>query len=970
MSSLLNRELKFIHSSSKVFLLLVFLLCSLSTQAQNPAYRNYDVRNGLPSSEVYNILQDSKGFIWFATDNGVARFDGLKMKVINAKDGLPDPVVFGLYEDKRKRIWFRTFSGATAYYDKGMVTKYPFNKKLIELVGNRIVSMISYDDDEGIIIATAINGNISKIDTRGTGYVFEQYENSLFAYVQRDSTVLVGYNGTSTSLTRFIIDGKQFNIELSERTQHSAVVGSVRLNNNVYIFINRDVFSYDGGNLRKVFQSRSPIISLSVDRRNRIWIGYLNNGVECFGDEQFKNSFKFNFLENRSVTKVLHDSEGGFWISTLDRGVYYIPNPEIKHYDFEPDSKISGVTKFKKQIVVGDYKGKLSVLDPRNGSLLFTTSLNYPVVSIYADEGSDYLFVSTLTATLVLNQSFQIVSSYPIANSIKSFYRDNLGALWGVSQGGVFKFDTVGHLLNRKQQNLWGRHIHVNHQRALFAGRSGLSRTDSSFQNFTPIEQFSDEKITGIHDLTDEMVLITTSGSGFYVEKHGRFRKYDSLLFNNIFSVSVVRDSTVYLGTEKGLSEISIQSLANEKPIIISLSESSGLKSNKINFITNENNAVWVFTDFGYAIMPMNLVTTVNKNPEFYVEDTEVNGHQLPANAEQVLSYYDNNIKLSYGFISFNNRTIRVQHKVTRNQIFWEESEPGILSLYSLKPGEYEIQIRYTVDGLNWQNASFPNTFVIKPPWWESLYFQIGSGIFVAMVASIVFYWRLTVFKKTKRHEEIIQTKARVEKERIAQDLHDNIGSRLTTVSLSLLTLSKNSANVSQVKSVYEMVNATIDELRDSIWAIDKEEISLAEFADKVSTMLWRYRQVNEKPECIVEIPTGVETVQLKPLQAISCFRIIQEAINNCFKHSNCSAVNVNINVVASDLHLSITDNGDGFDSLENFAAHHFGIRNMEKRAGQVNGKLDIESHPEKGTKIKLRMPLDYAETTKDAQFS
>src|SRR5688572_22085202 len=75
------------------------------------AVKNFSIAEGLPSTETYFVFQDNQGFIWIATDQGVARFDGYEMTVFRATDGLEDPVVFGISQDHRGRIWFRTYSG-------------------------------------------------------------------------------------------------------------------------------------------------------------------------------------------------------------------------------------------------------------------------------------------------------------------------------------------------------------------------------------------------------------------------------------------------------------------------------------------------------------------------------------------------------------------------------------------------------------------------------------------------------------------------------------------------------------------------------------------------------------------------------------------------------------------------------------------------------------------------------------------
>lgn len=107
-------------------------------KCQDLSFSNYSIREGLPSTEVYNVFQDSKGFIWFATDHGVVRFDGLEMKVFTVKDGLTDPVVFGFNEDEKQRIWFRTYSGRISYYKDGKIYSIPWNDELKDLFQNNI----------------------------------------------------------------------------------------------------------------------------------------------------------------------------------------------------------------------------------------------------------------------------------------------------------------------------------------------------------------------------------------------------------------------------------------------------------------------------------------------------------------------------------------------------------------------------------------------------------------------------------------------------------------------------------------------------------------------------------------------------------------------------------------------------------------------------------------------------------------
>src|ERR1700756_1860562 len=134
----LSKHIKFSFST---FLLSAFfcLAFSQSVYSQSPEYRNYTVKDGLPSTEVYYSMQDTKGFMWFATDKGVCRFDGYEFKTYTTLDGLADNTVFGCHEDYKGRIWFRSFSGKLSYFYNDSIYQLPANDSLSKLVKTSFV---------------------------------------------------------------------------------------------------------------------------------------------------------------------------------------------------------------------------------------------------------------------------------------------------------------------------------------------------------------------------------------------------------------------------------------------------------------------------------------------------------------------------------------------------------------------------------------------------------------------------------------------------------------------------------------------------------------------------------------------------------------------------------------------------------------------------------------------------------------
>src|SRR5436190_22007275 len=107
----------------KSMLVYISLLLSFQTAGQEYNYIHYDTRDGLASSTVYWICQDKKGYIWFATDNGLSKFDGKNFTNYTTEDGLTDNEVLLITSDSKERLWITPFNKTLCYYYKGKI--YP-----------------------------------------------------------------------------------------------------------------------------------------------------------------------------------------------------------------------------------------------------------------------------------------------------------------------------------------------------------------------------------------------------------------------------------------------------------------------------------------------------------------------------------------------------------------------------------------------------------------------------------------------------------------------------------------------------------------------------------------------------------------------------------------------------------------------------------------------------------------------------
>src|SRR5215467_13325724 len=131
--------------NTKLILLPVFLLIrTVSAFSQDYSYINYDTRDGLAGSVVYDAVQDKEGFMWFATENGLSRFDGKNFKTFTTKDGLPDNEILKLFVDSKGRLWIMPFRPSICYYYQGKI----FNSNNDSLLSRIRLSKYAFDIEE------------------------------------------------------------------------------------------------------------------------------------------------------------------------------------------------------------------------------------------------------------------------------------------------------------------------------------------------------------------------------------------------------------------------------------------------------------------------------------------------------------------------------------------------------------------------------------------------------------------------------------------------------------------------------------------------------------------------------------------------------------------------------------------------------------------------------------------------------
>ncbi|MCF6168298.1 7TM diverse intracellular signaling domain-containing protein [Lutibacter sp.] len=241
--------------------------------------------------------------------------------------------------------------------------------------------------------------------------------------------------------------------------------------------------------------------------------------------------------------------------------------------------------------------------------------------------------------------------------------------------------------------------------------------------------------------------------------------------------------------------------------------------------------------------------------------------------------------------------------------------------------------------------TAFQLTTSYNPLQWELVIFFEISVLTIAMAHN---YYLLV------KENLIYQNKIYNQRLKISRDLHDNIGSQLTFIISSIDNLkfiTKNSDEVvkNKLSEINQFTNNTISQLRDTIWAMNKNEISFEDFQGRVLAFIEKAKIATHGIKFNLN-STVSSPIFFSSIKGINIFRVIQEAINNAIKYANASEIIININEINNKLIIEIKDNGTGFN-LDTVELGN-GLKNMQHRIEEINGEITIYSVINKGTSI------------------
>ncbi len=947
------------------------LICCLpGAFAQTPAYRQYGVSNGLPSSEVYEVYEDKEGFVWFCTDNGLSKFNGSEFQNFHVKDGLTDPVVFGFQEDSEGKVWLRTFSGKICYLHNGKFESYKYNEVLAKLIEGGLLNFEYFSDTRELWFS--VRNVYGKIDSTGnlqTDTLFQTSENFGLNYIRvRDKGLSVlttmGRAANESRKETFTIDGKTFIIDpVASAHQTNRVLRKISWLGNLYFSIENSLVEYDGNDVKIVYNGKAPIISLTTDHSDNLWIGYFNGGAERFSDNGFTSSWRADFISDKSVTCIKQTKDGALWFSTLENGVYIVPNQTIQNYQLPTDAPIKTVgLAARDRVLVATKSGKVWIYDQQSKRPFRNPLVDGYVLTFHRDR-SDNIWLFSGSVLSIFNNNLDRIKQISDINAVDVHDTDD-GQVVALGTQRVHRFDNQLNLTETIRTPGLYREF-IKHDTAYFmAGRIGLHTCDHNFKNMRPVPEFEKYKISELMSLNDSTLLVTTIGNGLFFlnTRNWNALHYDetNFLANNIHAVLHLAPN-LWLVTEKGLVKTNIDSILANRPVFNYINGHSGLAQDIVYHLAAINDEIWAFSQDNFSVINQSFTRFTAPNLSFYIKEVSRNNIPVNTNSEMIFEPNENNVKISFGFISFTNNNIKLRYRLNEDEV-WSYTDDKVFQFASLASGKYNFLLQYTTDSNHWHDAFRPLSFEIKAPWYRRWF--VYPVAFLLLMATAFFYvkHRQAIYAEkneflriiNEHQQKLIQSEiATIERERnrIAKDLHDGVGTNLTAIKLSVRQLLIHHHDP-LADDVEEQFQLAIGDLKNIIY--DLSPPSLERYGLFVALKNYFYKTAKNLP-INIELKTFGTDVDNYNINII-VFRIIQELLSNSIKHSNAKNIVVHVNSFEDLLSIIYEDNGVGFtyDPVQS----GLGLDNVESRIRSLNGTLKFDSG-KFGVSYNIEIPLN-----------
>jgi len=967
----------------------------VSLQSQSLSYTSYTTKDGIPSNIITAIFQDSKGYLWIGTNNGLAKYDGAEFTIYSTLNGLSNNWITTIKENPFQpgSIWVGTIAGGVNKYQNGVFHSYKFGsnpdwnnvsgccidkKGVVWIVVKNGFLKISDDSikivsDEDSpknpdIIYSTKDGNIlcsegNHIFIHNPDYSswtkldLQLPKTSVITSIIQDSEGKIWF-GTSDKL---IIELYDLGIVRKEKTKYGIPYQLQDDGHGSLLIRDRDIF-FSISKEKLLYQKILPLPEnkempedvtspFLIDTEGNIWIGTWLKGLLKISDLSLYH-FKFYSTSKLSWTSI--DRQGNIWTGT-NGGVWEVYLNKENQWQKEFHRIID---------FAGDSKIYISSIDSQN-NLWLNLKGKTSVYKIINRE-----FSSSTLASANMKNLLHLINK----GTLLALYDDKQNRLWfSTAESGVGAVDLkTGKLIKfyTVEDGIPGvavRAIFQDSKNQIWMG--GWQQGISIFSNnplpslkrkITIADGLPDNMIRSIYEDDSGKMWIGTRHNGVVIIENElnksckNISMKDGLLSNSIWGIIEGPDNKMWLNTDVGIEEIDIRTLKvlpPKKEFLVSFDQSLSLGSYK--------SKLWCFSSneelFIYENQNRKRETIF---PPVVITNITVNGNDFSDAGLSDLSYTQNNITIKFTGLSFKEeQAVTYQYRLigTSDTNWTSPSNHRNISFASLAPGKYLFEVHaINSDGVRSKSPAVLS-FIILPPFWLQWWF-------IAFIILILSGFIFSIYRfRVKRLFEMERLRTR-----IASDLHDDVGTNLSSIILSSQIIEKKFSFGAEEKEYLHQLSSiaskTQDVLKETVWLLNPMNDS---FADLVLRLKSIASQTLQEISFSFTSDENLRHEKLSLEVKRNILLMFKEILQNIIKHSSANTVKIEIRKDKDSLVLKISDDGIGFNINE--VKRGNGLTNLFFRTKAIAGKLDIDSKTGQGTEVELKLNITQMRTGRKA---
>ncbi|MDF9827034.1 ligand-binding sensor domain-containing protein/signal transduction histidine kinase [Ereboglobus sp. PH5-10] len=978
---------------------------NIPTRSPGFITRAWDAENGLPHNAVNKVLRDSRGFLWVATQLGLARFDGRQFVTYR----VPDDFTLGGYNiralalEDESTLLMLTGGDKLVRLRDGVFSLHPANEKVEGSRMRELVVDAHGDIWIGLETSKFLRWSGGELQTFGADE---------------------GVNARGASFT-FVNDQQK----------------------RVWIAGGDFLGWHDADGLHEYAQKTGNSFYAAPARSGGVWVAAREHLAKIEnGRWRIVYSHKDWPAARLGIQDIFEANDGALWIATKRDGVFRLMDDVLTHVPMPQERAMSVIDDIDGNVWLGMHGGGLVRAKPQRHTML-NTAAGFPsdVSSSVCEDSAGALWCANQSGGLVRVKDGSVsvaalasAGSMPYASTVCA---DKQGRVWAGSVGGLF-WTTVEANGPRDDNGdaQWLLHHYAALGRAnvqsLFCAsngdlwvswggrRLGVLR-DGKLHEFTQSDGFYGERVMGIVERKngDIWIGITRDTLLRFDPSSGKFEKHplhDSTRFNRIHSLFVDGEDRLWLGTiqglllwrgtesrlftqadglpddvinqvveddhrhlwingRRGIFHVSIKQLLatadtpgrKVSAILLGHDENldgiSGLLGSQPMSCKTRDGRVWFITYRGViGFEPPDSGAPRNPLP-VYIDAIATNGDEPFASPSPGAKIHippgASPLEIRFTALNFSTpERTQIRRQLVGFDPEWIDADNERKAIYPrLPPGRYvfHVQAGDADSGIQTQSEA-SLVIIVAAAWWQTWWARaLALLVFAAIVAWFARGISTRVFRRRLmrlQYEHAIER----ERSRIARDLHDDIGGRVTKISFVANKLQRKTGDPlqkEQLGGIATLARHLMEELHRVIWTIDSKNDSWRDLA----VYMTRYAQRHLADTgilCTVEGAESIPDLPVTPDVQHHLLAITKESLNNMLKHSGADCITIQLSTTGGNFCMRIDDNGRGFDTTAQPNRDGNGLKNMRTRMAEIDARIDITSQPGKGTQITVELPL------------